>query len=348
MTEIPSGTDGPKVHPTHTPELFARAVVWAAEHLRRGDVVALPTETVYGLAANAFSEAAVRRIYEIKGRPAHNPVIVHVTGARMARDCAGVWTDSADRLARGFWPGPLTLVLPKARGIPAAVTAGGGTVGLRWPSHPLMQAVIRECGFPLAAPSANLANAISPTCAAHVLAGLGDRVKWIVDGGACSVGIESTVVDVSEPPVRVLRPGMIHVESLAAVLGAPVVAAGHSMAGDPKGPLPSPGLLAKHYSPAARLVVRAWSNDAELAAVMAEAGVDPRAAHVLAHHAIPGAPMAARISVIPQDPEAYARAMYAEWHRCDAEGARWIVVEAVPATPEWEGVSDRLRRASAG
>src|SRR5256885_1884981 len=178
---------------THTRALFTAAVKRAVELLRAGEVVALPTETVYGLAANAFDARAVSRIYEIKGRPAHNPIIVHVAGVQMARRCIANWPPLADKLARAFWPGPLTLVLPKARELPDIVTAGGATVGVRWPSHPFIQAVIRKCGFPLAAPSANLSNRVSPTNANHVRQQLGDKLRLIVDGGQSRVGIESAV-----------------------------------------------------------------------------------------------------------------------------------------------------------
>jgi L-threonylcarbamoyladenylate synthase len=205
--------------PTHTAALFDAAVKRAAELLRAGEVVALPTETVYGLAANALDAAAVARIFAVKGRPSHNPIIIHVSDLAMARRFSASWPDAAERLARSFWPGPMTLVLPRTEEVPDIVTAGGSTVGIRWPSHPFMQAVIRECGFPLAAPSANPSNFISPTNAQHVLATLGDRIKLIVDGGQSQVGIESTVVDVSSAKVAILRPGMIHAESLVAALG---------------------------------------------------------------------------------------------------------------------------------
>ena len=204
---------------THTAALFAAAVKRAAELLRAGEVVALPTETVYGLAANALDPKAVARIYEIKGRPSRNPIIVHVAGIALAQQSVSNWPATAAQLARAFWPGPLTLVLPKAKTIPEIVTAGGPTVGVRWPSHPFMQAVIRECGFPLAAPSANLANQISPTNPEHVRRQLGDKLSLIVDGGQSQVGIESTVIDLTETPPRVLRPGMIHDQSLVAVVG---------------------------------------------------------------------------------------------------------------------------------
>ena len=153
---------------THTPELFQKAVRRAAELLRAGEVVVLPTETVYGLAANALDEKAVAKIFQIKGRPTNNPVIVHVAGMEMAKRCVINFPANAEKLTKAFWPGPLTLVLPRANIIPENVTAGGETVGIRWPAHPFIQAVIRECDFPLAAPSANLSNQVSPTNAEHV------------------------------------------------------------------------------------------------------------------------------------------------------------------------------------
>src|SRR6266571_1446098 len=182
-----------EVLPTHTSALFDAAVRRAAELLRAGEVVALPTETVYGLAANALDAQAVARIFEVKGRPAHNPVIVHVASAEMARRSVANWPSLAEQLAKSCWPGPLTLVLPRSREIPDIVTAGGSTVGVRWPSHPFIQEVIRACGFPLAVPSANPASAVSPTNAGHVLKSLGGKIPLIVDGGQAQVGIESTV-----------------------------------------------------------------------------------------------------------------------------------------------------------
>src|SRR5579863_9366457 len=229
---------------THTPELFQKAVRRAADLLRAGEVVALPTETVYGLAANALDENAVARIFQIKGRPSHNPIIVHVASGEMARDCVRDWPVVAGKLAKAFWPGPLTMVLPRSEKIPANVTAGGETVGIRWPGHPFMQAVIRECGFPLAAPSANLSNQISPTNAGHVRDQLDGKIPLIVDGGQSQVGIESTVLDLMTLPPRILRPGMIHAESLAAVCGE-VATGGPQAKGELQ--LRSPGLLKKHY-----------------------------------------------------------------------------------------------------
>jgi len=340
-----------EVLPTHTPEMFRAAVRRAAALLRAGELVALPTETVYGLAANALDARAVAKIYEAKGRPAHNPIIIHVEGLAMAQRCVRVWPEAAARLARSFWPGPLTLVLPRAEGIPDIVTAGGDTVGVRWPSHPFMQAVIRECGFPLAAPSANLSNQISPTNAEHVRQGLGDRLALIVDGGQSQVGLESTVVDASGPVARVLRPGMIHAPALAAALGDLPMAA-EEMGAASEGsavtePLRSPGLLERHYAPTARLVVCQWRDEEELLAQLAPYRAHAAYTFVIAHTRIPGGTNFGGVSVIPHDAEAYARALYAELHRCDTAGAEMIAVETPPSGPEWVAIADRLRRASA-
>jgi L-threonylcarbamoyladenylate synthase len=329
---------------THTPELFQSAVRRAAELLRAGEVVALPTETVYGLAANALDEKAVAKIFQIKGRPAHNPIIVHIANNNMAKNCVAEFPAAAEKLSRSFWPGPLTLVLPRAKKIPDAVTAGGETVGVRWPSHPFMQAVIRECGFPLAAPSANLSNQISPTNAQHVFAQLAEKIPLIVDGGQSQVGIESTVLDLTATPARILRPGMIHAESLAAVVE---VQSSNSKVQSPAGALRSPGLLAKHYSPQAKLVVLDWNDAADLGAKISGYQFRRADVHLIVHAKIPAGFAAENVCVIPHDAEAYARALYGELHRCDAAGAQLIVVEAPPETAEWAGIADRLRRAAA-
>ncbi|MBL9172634.1 MAG: threonylcarbamoyl-AMP synthase [Verrucomicrobiales bacterium] len=330
---------------TETTALMAVAVERAAERLRSGDVVAVPTETVYGLAANALDPAAVARIYAVKGRPAHNPVIVHVASRTMARECTSDWTPLSDRLADVFWPGPLTLVLPRSPRIPDIVTGGGSTVGIRWPQHPFMQALIRRCGFPLAAPSANLANRLSPTNASHVLGQLGDRVALVVDGGDCNVGIESTVVDAAGTAPRILRPGMIDEPALREAAGASAVLS-EVVGVIPGQPLQSPGQLARHYSPRARLEVWSWRDDAELARRLAESGAAPDRTYVVAHHQVPHLLPLSQVILIPDDPEAFARALYAQLHQCDDVGAELIVVEAPPAVPAWAGVADRLRRAS--
>jgi L-threonylcarbamoyladenylate synthase len=345
-TSSPNGTEvksSSEILPTHTKVLFAAAVKRAAELLRAGEVVALPTETVYGLAANALDAKAVGRIYEIKGRPSHNPIIVHVASEEMAMRSVKSWPATAQQLAKAFWPGPLTLVLPRAKEIHDIVTAGGDTVGVRWPSHPFIQAVIRECGFPLAAPSANLSGRVSPTNAEHVRAQLGDRIRLIVDGGQSQVGIESTVLDLTQNPPQILRPGMIHEETLIAVTGEL----------GPRNPEPgtedtlrSPGLLNKHYAPRAKLVVLGWRDNADFNFQLSTFNLQLSKCHVIAHTHIPSAEGLARVSVIPHDAEAFARAIYAELYRCDEAGAELIVVEAPPDVSEWRAIADRLRRAA--
>lgn len=329
------------VLPTHTPALFEAAVDRAAELLRAGELVALPTETVYGLAANAFDTKAVSRIFEIKGRPAHNPIIVHVASLEMARECVSQWPSIAEKLARAFWPGPLTLVLTRAAQIPDLVAAAGPTVGIRWPSHPFIQAVIRECGFPLAAPSANLSNQLSPTNAAHVQKSLGSKIPLIVDGGQSQVGIESTVLDLTMTPPRLLRPGMIHEQALLAVTSALTVGFGKN-----EEILKSPGQLQKHYAPKAKLVISSWSDESDLRIQSSNFKIQRSKLHVVAHTHIPSGHDFAHVSIIPHDPEAFARALYAELHRCDESGADLIIVEAVPQNDEWRAIADRLKRAA--
>ena len=190
--------------------------------------------------------------------------------------------DRAAELAHAFWPGPLTIVLPKVGLDSATGYRRRKTVGIRWPSHPLMQAVIRACGFPLAAPSANLSNQVSPTNAKHVCAQLAGRLGLVLDGGQCQVGIESTVVDVSTAPARLLRPGMIHDTALLAVL--PDLVVGSDAA---SGPLKSPGQLKKHYAPQARLVLLSWESDADLRRRLATQGISPATCHIIAHTCIP-------------------------------------------------------------
>jgi L-threonylcarbamoyladenylate synthase len=325
---------------TQTPTEFAGAVRRAVELLRAGEVVALPTETVYGLAANALDPAAVAKIYAAKGRPAHNPIICHVASRELAQRCVSAWPTVAGALAEAFWPGPLTLVLPRAPIIPDIVTAGGDTVGIRWPNHPFMRAVIEACDFPLAAPSANLSNQLSPTRAEHVRDQLLGRIPLIVDGGASQVGIESTVVDVSTWPPRLLRPGMVHEEALLAVTG-------ELARGETSGVLRSPGLMKKHYSPRARLLLLSWSGGEDLKAQLAERGMDAARTCVLARTQLAGVEGFQRLAALPRDPESFARALYAEMHAADALGGEHIVVETPPDRAEWQAIRDRLNRAAA-
>lgn len=319
---------------------FNEALGLAAAHIRQGEVVAVPTETVYGLAANALEAASVEKIFTAKNRPAQNPIIVHVNDESMARQCVVEWPEAASELAKAFWPGPLTLVLAKAETIPDNVTAGGTTVGVRWPSHPFMQDLINTCRFPLAAPSANLSNHVSPTSAEHVKSQMDGRIPLIVDGGPTSVGIESTVVDLSGDRVRVLRPGMISAQAIEAVLTGSTVETGND-----EGILKSPGQLKRHYAPNARLLVLNWKDEENLESQIAYSRTPHDQVCVIAHTQIVPGTRFGRVTVLPREVEAYARALYGELHRCDEEGAELICVEAPPDGPEWAAISDRLTRA---
>lgn len=330
---------------THTPALFALAVEKAAMRLRAGEVVALPTETVYGLAANALDPVAVAKIFKIKGRPSHNPIIVHVASRAQAMSCSSSWPMLADRLGAAFWPGPLTLVVPRSTQIPDLLAAGGPTVGIRWPQHPFIQAVIKACGFPLAAPSANRSNQLSPTSASHVVRALGKHISLIIDGGDANVGLESTVVDVTGTHPRILRPGMIDAAAVAAAARIPLESAKTEL--EASSVAKSPGLMAKHYSPRAQLIVTTWIDERDLMRQLQDLGADPTKVWVLSHTHIPLGANIPNVAVIPEDPEAYARALYGELHRFDEAGAEFIMVERPPEGVEWEAIADRLQRASA-
>ena len=303
--------------------------------LRDGGLVAFPTETVYGLGADASNDAAVARIFAAKGRPADHPLIVHLASADALTDWASDIPDAAWRLAERFWPGPLTLILKRAPGVAEAASAGLPTLGLRVPGHPVARALLTRFGGGIAAPSANRFGRISPTSADHVSAELDGRIDAIVDGGRCEVGLESTILDLSGAHPQVLRPGHIGADALAAVIGpvrtiardAPVV----------------PGSLEAHYAPATPMrLVPAETLEAE-AARAAETG--PVA--VLARRA-PSGPVACRWIRLDADAEAYGRALYARLREADALGVAHLLVEQVPETPPWEAVRDRLRRAVAG
>jgi len=319
------------------PEVLKRAALL----LRSGQLVAFPTETVYGLGANALDPGAVARIFGAKGRPAYNPLIVHVADIEAARRLVTSWPESAARLAHRWWPGPLTLVLPKAPEIPDLVTAGLPTVALRIPSHPIALALLRATGLPLAAPSANRSGEVSPTTAAHVAQSLGGRVPLILDAGPTTVGIESTVVDLSGPTPILLRPGMITREELAEILGPVSVAAAPSEATQGR---PSPGMLDRHYAPRARLVVYDGPEDKAALRAIAECHAGGGRSVALARSARPAA--ADEVEPMPAEPAAYARELYGALHRMDRAGVALILVERPPADPAWDGVRDRLDRAA--
>ncbi|MBT5928551.1 MAG: threonylcarbamoyl-AMP synthase [Verrucomicrobia bacterium] len=332
----------------HNSTLFEHALEKAVALLNLGHVVALPTETVYGLAADALNPTAIQTIYDTKRRPATNPLIVHIASRQMLNDCVGDWPERAEKFARSFWPGPLTLVLPKAACITNGITAGLDSVALRWPGHPFMQAAIRRLGRPVAAPSANLANQLSPTSAEHVLTQLNGRIPLIVDGGASNVGIESTVLDLCGKTPTVLRPGMIHLESLQAVdpeTKNQVPLKENELKGSQE-PQLSPGLHRKHYAPQARMKLLSWETSSNLESKVAALGAKLEKTCIICHDRIPSPDGFARVSVIPHDPEAYARALYGELFIADREEPDLILVESVPNTPSWHGVQDRLTRAS--
>lgn len=320
------------------PEQVRRVqVARAARVLREGGLVAFPTETVYGLGASARDERALARLYAVKGRPGDHPVIVHLASAADVDAWATGVPPAARALAARFWPGPLTLVLRRAPGVPDAVTGGRDTVGLRVPDQPLALELLRAFGDGIAAPSANRFGAVSPTTAAHVRDGLGDDVDVVLDGGPCEVGVESTIVDLSDPDEpRLLRAGAISADELASVLGSVPRADG--------GPARAPGMLAAHYAPRAR--VELCADGAELAARAAQ--LDRARTGVIAPAQI-GAELPAGVTVLarPADAEDYARDLYALLREADRRGLETVL--AVPPEPGGIGlaVRDRLTRAAA-
>ena len=313
----------------------------AARLLRAGRLVAFPTETVYGLGANALDAEAVARIYAVKGRPATSPLIVHVASIEMAQSLIKNWPEVADRLARRFWPGPLTLVLEKQPAIPAIVTADLSTVGLRMPAHPIALALIRAAGVPLAAPSANRFTELSPTTAEHVRGSLGSDVDYILDGGPCTVGIESTVLSLAgwlagwstgRQPV-LLRPGGIPRTEIESLIG-PI-----AMVDDPaSGPHPAPGLHPRHYSPRTTLYLATNGK-------LPDQG-QGQGQGIYLQHQNPPSRTNVTIHQMPQSAADYAVALYEVLHQADAGNYRWIAVDLPPSTPEWEAIQDRLQRAA--
>jgi L-threonylcarbamoyladenylate synthase len=303
-----------------------------ARLLRAGRLVAFPTETVYGLGANALDAEAVGRIYTVKRRPASSPLIVHVASIEMARSLVTHWPESADRLVRRFWPGPLTLVLEKLSAIPAIVTANLSTVGLRMPAHAVALALIQAADVPVAAPSANRFTELSPTTAEHVRRSLGDDVDLILDGGPCKVGIESTVLSLAEAGQMLFRPGGISRAELEAVIG-PVGLAEEV----PAGAHLSPGMHPRHYSPRTTLYL----------AVDGKVPEKGRGIYLRYENEPSRADVGIVIEQMPLSAADYAAALYEVLHRADAGNYDWIAVELPPRTPEWEAIHDRLKRAAA-
>ncbi len=296
-----------------TPEELERA----AQTIRDGGVVAFPTETVYGLGANALDAAAVRRIFELKGRPSTSPLIVHVDSIEMARSLVTDWPARAGELAARYWPGPLTMVLPKRAIVPDEITAGLPTVGIRIPAHPVALKLIRAAGVPIAAPSANRFTELSATTAEHVRAAFGDSIL-VLDGGPTNIGIESTVISLAGPEPVLLRPGMIAFAGIQQLTHTKFAA--H----------PAPGMHHRHYSPHTRVV-------------LVDDQLPPgRIAYLWWRNFM----NAARNVRMPASPDAYAACLYSIFHDLDKEQWDAIAVERPPSTPEWAGILDRLERAS--
>jgi L-threonylcarbamoyladenylate synthase len=278
--------------------------------------VAFPTETVYGLGANALDPSAVEKIYAAKGRPPASPLIVHVDSIEMARGLARAWPEKAEMLAQRFWPGPLTLVLLKRPHVPDSLTAGLDTVGIRVPANRIALALIREAGLPVAAPSANRFSELSPTTAEHVRSAMGDRVAMVLDGGRTTVGIESTVLSLAGPEAILLRPGMVSQAEIEELIGPVQIGRGIE-----DRPHPSPGLHRRHYSPKTRLIL-----------------------------VKPGQPPSSGRGVrlqMPTDPSQYAAVLYERLHQADSENWDWIEIELPPDDPAWAAIRDRLERAAA-
>ncbi|HWV39408.1 MAG TPA: L-threonylcarbamoyladenylate synthase [Vulgatibacter sp.] len=313
-----------------------RAIQRAAQLLRDGRLVAFPTETVYGLGALALDPIAVARIFEAKGRPTHNPLIVHVADRRLAREVVASWGERADALADAFWPGPLTLVLPKSTRVPAAITAGLDAVAVRIPSHPVARDLLAAVGAPVAAPSANRYTRISPTTARHVEKSLGGRIDAILDGGATPIGIESTVLDLCAEVPRLLRPGAISADELREVVGRVDLATAAPAEGAAR---PSPGLSPRHYAPAGRVELVAGGD------IEGRLGGGERVG-VIARRRRPGGAGVAAWLELPADAGGFARQLYAALHALEDAGVERIVVEAAPDGTAWDGVRDRLRRAA--
>jgi L-threonylcarbamoyladenylate synthase len=321
------------------PEAIAEAV----RVLRGGGLVAMPTETVYGLAARAFDERAVARVYAAKGRPGHHPLIAHVEGEAQARALAASWPERASLVAKAFWPGPLTVVVDRAPGVPAAVAGGGPSIAIRAPAHPVALALLRALGEPVAAPSANRYQGLSPTTAEHVVKELGDAVDLVLDAGPCDAGIESTVVDLRSSPPRVLRPGALDLAVLRRVLPnvlAPVETARGAEA------RVSPGMEARHYAPRAKLLLAdTWEEARRIAYGLAGTGARVGlVTHEKRTSSVPEKQVLARS--LPRDPAQYARLLYRTLHDLDDAGVDAIVVQGVPHEEAWWAVADRLRRGS--
>jgi L-threonylcarbamoyladenylate synthase len=320
-----------------------KAIDEAAEILRRGGLVAFPTETVYGLGADATNPDAVARVFQAKGRPATNPLIVHAYDVAMARSATSSWPLAAAKLAHRYWPGPLTMVLPRSPIMPDLVTAGQPTVGVRVPDHAVALALSKQFGRGIAAPSANRSTGVSPSTAAHVRKDLEGRVDLILDAGPTHVGIESTVIDLTSEPPRLLRPGAITAEQIGRTLGVSLDVPAVAVVA-PGAPQMSPGQMEVHYAPKAQVMLVLPSE------VFTDTRVSPwRIGLIVAGRSVPFTPGTYPERVDWSDPETAARELYATLHRWDDLGIDRIDVVLPPEGDDsWRAVRDRLWRASRG
>jgi L-threonylcarbamoyladenylate synthase len=308
----------------------------AVQTLRNGELVAFPTETVYGLGANAQNPAAVHRIFEAKGRPANHPVIVHLDSPRYLHRWVREVPDGATKLAEAFWPGPLTMVMPRAAHVHDVVTGGQDTIAIRVPAHPMAQQLLTAFGGGIAAPSANRYGRLSPTRAEHVREELGDAVRVVLDGGECQLGLESTIVAFEGPTVRLLRPGSVTAGQIRAVVGELAIGAGYE---SPR----VPGGAESHYAPATPMtIVPAGEIDAQADA----ASGGGRRIAVLAQRL----PLRSHKYVTwinaGRRPESYGRDLYNNLRTLDRAGCQRILVQEVPEGERWDAIRDRLRRAA--
>ncbi len=322
--------------PTEVLTISPEAIARAAAAIRAGQLVAFPTETVYGLGANALDAAAVAGIFAAKGRPATNPVIVHVATFADAEALVATMPPIARILADRFWPGPLTLVVPRGPNVPDIVTAGGPTVALRVPAHPVAQDLLRACGVPIAAPSANRSTCLSPTRPEHVLRGLDGRIDILLDGGPCSGGLESTVLDITTDPPTLLRPGLVSVRQLEEVVG-PIR----------RQTLPdatiarSPGSMKRHYSPTTPVEFAADDGWEQVAALVDQGF----RVGWLAFGKVKVIDTAV-IEELPIEPRNYAAVLFEALHRLDDAKLDRLVIALPPESDEWLAVHDRLARMS--
>jgi L-threonylcarbamoyladenylate synthase len=319
------------------------AIEQAVQSLRAGALVALPTETVYGLAADAHSDAAVARIFALKGRPADHPLIVHVASGAQVADYAAEVPAFAQRLIDAFWPGPLTLILPRRPGVAQAAAGGQDSIGLRCPSHPVTQALMRAFGHGLAAPSANRFGRVSPTTAAHVQDEFGPDLL-VLDGGACQVGIESTIVDCTRGAPVLLRPGQITPSQIEAACGQALATAEQIGQAAPR----ASGTLESHYAPQAQVWLLSAARLQQRLRNLADQTHPAGGGIGLWSTQEPEAPLAGLIwREQSRDPAAAAHQLFAVLRELDALGVAEIWVEQVPAGAAWDGVRDRLQRAAA-